>query len=357
MPAEQELRWLTLAFRAAMHIWDDDRTLNLSAHAVQLAREVGALSKLALAINDRAILLLLTGDPSAAGSAVDEAYATAEALRSGFVPYGAMGVAAWQGDEAETANLVDASLENAAKRGEGAGMAGAEWADAVLNNGLGRYDRALTAAQRAFGSANQLVLGLSNWVLAELVEAAARTGTSDTAVEAHRQLAEMAAASGTEWALGVEARARALVSPEHSAEKFYRESIEHLGVTRMRAELARAHLLFGEWLRRQGRRIDARAELHTALGMLEAMGMEGFAERTRRELRATGETARKRRPETRGELTAQEAQVAKLAQDGLSNHEIAARLYISARTVQYHLSKVFAKLGITSRGQLDRALK
>jgi len=357
MTVDRELRWLSLAYRSAMHIWDDNLTLTFSERYIQLSREAGALSELSFALNPRAILLFLSGDPSGAASAVEEAYATAEALQSNIAAYGGMGVAALRGDEAEASALIEAARNNASTRGEGAGIVGAEWAEAVLSNGLGRYHQALGAARRAVEPMNQWVFGLSNWALVELIEASARTGMSEGAAHAYRRLGEMAAASGTDWVLGVEARSRALVSQDDSAEKLYRESIEHLGVTRMRVELARAHLLFGEWLRRQGRRLDARKQLYIALEMLEVMGMEGFAERARRELRATGETARKRRVESRGELTAQEAQVAKLARDGLSNPEIAARLYISARTVQYHLSKVFAKLGINSRSQLDRTLK
>lgn len=354
MPAAQELRWLSLAYRAAMHIWDDERTLALSARFAQLAREVGALNELALAVNARSLLLLLSGEPTAATSAVEEAYATADALRSTWVPYGAMCVAAWRGDETEALALIAATMQSSELRGEGSGMAGAHWAQAVLNNGLGRYPQALEAARRAVDSTKRWVLGLSNWALSELIEAAARAGTSESAADAHRQLSEIAAASGTDWVLGVEARARALVSHDEAAEKLYRESIERLALTKMRAELARAHLLFGEWLRRQRRRADARLELHTALEMFEAYRMNAFAERARRELAATGETARKRNVETIGDLTPQEMQVARLAREGLTNPEIAARLYISARTVQYHLSKVFAKLGITSRNQLDR---
>ena len=198
--------------------------------------------------------------------------------------------------------------------------------------------------------------GLINWVTVELIEAAVRAGEGTTIADAYRQLGDVAGASGTNWALGIEARARALLSEDEEAEKWYRESIERLSATRLNAEAARAHLLFGEWLRRQRRRADARAELHVAVETFEALRMEGFAERARRELRATGETTRKRRVESRSELTAQEAQVAKLARDGLSNPEIAARLYMSARTVQYHLSKVFAKLDISSWVQLDRVL-
>ncbi len=357
MPADEELRWLSLAYRTAMDVWDDEHALTLSARSVQLAREVGSLSELALAVNDHALLLLFSGELRAALSAVEEAYATAEATRSSIVPWGPMGVAAWRGDEGETTDLIRAERARSAAFGAGSSIAGSDWAEAVLNNGLGRYKQSLAAAQRAVEAANHWVFGLSNWALMELIEAAARSGMNHAATHAHRQLAEMAEASGTEWALGANARARALVSEDSGAGKLYQESIEHLGMTRMKADLARTHLLFGEWLRRQGRRTDARAELHVALEMLEATGLEGFAERARRELRATGETARKRQVDTQSQLTAQEAQVAMLARDGLTNPEIASRLYISARTVQYHLSKVFSKLGITSRSQLDRVIE
>jgi DNA-binding CsgD family transcriptional regulator len=195
------------------------------------------------------------------------------------------------------------------------------------------------------------------WPAVELIEAAARSGRSDMAADALRGLAEITTASGTDWALGIEARSRALLADGDTAERFYRESIERLGRTRIRADLARAHLLYGEWLRRERRRIDARAQLRIAHDMLDTMGMEAFAERARRELQATGETARKRSVTTDDEqLTAQEGQIARMARDGLSNPEIAARLFISPRTVQYHLRKVFTKLGIESRSQLDGVL-
>jgi DNA-binding CsgD family transcriptional regulator len=234
------------------------------------------------------------------------------------------------------------------------GSSFAEWATAVLNNGLGDYLKAMTAAQRATEYPGEMVS--PTWALVELVEAAARSG-SDIAAEALRRLAEITSTSGTDWALGVEARSRALLSDGDAAERLYRESIERLGRTHMRADLARAHLVYGEWLRRERRRIDARAQLRIAHDMLEAMGMAAFAERARRELQAAGETARKRSVATGDEqLTAQEAQIARMARDGLSNPEIAARMFISARTVQYHLRKVFTKLGIESRTQLDGVL-
>jgi DNA-binding CsgD family transcriptional regulator len=246
-------------------------------------------------------------------------------------------------------------LREATQRGEGLAISAAEWASAALNNGLGRYDQALGAAQRA--SENHFEIGFSNWALAELVEAAARSGMTETTAGAFRRLADMTSASGTDWALGIQARSRALLSEAEEAEGSYREAIARLGRTRIRAELARAHLLYGEWLRRQRRRTDARQQLRTAHGMLDAMGMAAFAARARRELQATGDTARPRVVAAGdGELTPQEAQIARLARDGFSNPEIATRLFLSPRTVQYHLGKVFTKLDITSRRQLRHIL-
>ena len=276
------------------------------------------------------------------------------ATGSNLERYGAMSVGAFRGNDADTSALIQATLRDVSLRGEGLGITAAEWANALLNNGLGQYQEALAAARRA--TENSWELGFSNWAVVELVEAAARSKMRDTAADAYRRLAEMTGASGTDWALGVEARSHALVADGEEAERLYRESIARLGPTRLQAELARAHLLYGEWLRRESRRGDAREQLRTAHELLEAMGMEAFAARARRELRATGETVRKRSVETRSELTPQEAQVAELARDGLSNPEIGARLFISARTAQYHLSKVFTKLDITSRSQLDRVL-
>jgi DNA-binding CsgD family transcriptional regulator len=224
----------------------------------------------------------------------------------------------------------------------------------VLFNGLGRYEDALAAAEQAAEDPHEL--GLSTWVPTEIIEAAVRSGDRERAAGPLRRLQEISRAAGTDWALGVEARSRALLSEGEAAERLYLEAIERLGRTRIRVALARAHLLYGEWLRRQGRRMDAREQLRIAHQLYSSMGMEGFAERARRELLATGETVRKRSVETHGELTAQEMQIARLAKNGLSNQEIGARLFISARTVKYHLGKVFAKLDISSRAQLDRVL-
>jgi DNA-binding CsgD family transcriptional regulator len=223
----------------------------------------------------------------------------------------------------------------------------------VLHNGLGRHAAARDAAWRAF---QRDPLGYGPFLVPELAEAAYRTGDVKLVRAALEWLSERTAVTPSDWARGIEARVRAFLSRGEAAESLYRESIDRLGRTRVRTELARSHLLYGEWLRRERRRADAREQLRTAYGMLEAMGIGAFAERARRELAATGETARKRTVETSGQLTAQETQIARLARDGLSNPEIGARLFISARTVQYHLGKVFTKLGISSRSQLDRAL-
>ncbi|MGH3804801.1 MAG: helix-turn-helix transcriptional regulator, partial [Pseudonocardiaceae bacterium] len=332
-----------------------DRWKLLTARYVQLARETGALSELPLALAVRAYMLLFAGDLTAAASLTDELQAVKEATGSALAPYGALGVAALRGDEAEASALIDATIKDVTRRGEGAGITFAQWANAALNNGLGHNDKAVAAGLRA--TAYDKDLALLCWSLVELIEATARCGMTETATRAYRQLTEMASASGTDWVLGAQARSHALLSEGDAAERLYREAIARLGKTRLRVDLARAHLLYGEWLRRERRRSEARKQLHTAHDMLEAMGMEAFAERARRELQATGATARKRPDGARHEeLTAQEAQIARLARDGLSNPEIGTRLFISAHTVQYHLRKVFTKLGITSRSQLDRVL-
>ncbi len=355
MSVEEELRWYWLAGIVAGHVWDDDRWRLLSDRHIQLARDVGALSELPMALNSRAFITLFAGDLAETAALVQELQAVTEATGTNIAPYAGMALAALRGRQAETTALVDATIKDVSLRGEGNGIAVAEWATAVLNNGVGDYLTAMTAAQRASEYPGEMIS--PTWAAVEFIEAAARSGKSDIAAEALRRLAEITSASGTDWALGVEARSRALLSDGDTAERLYHESIERLSRTRVRVELARAHLVYGEWLRRQRRRIDARAQLRIAHEMLEAMGMEAFAERARRELQATGETTRKRSVATADEqLTAQEAQIARMARDGLSNPEIAARMFISARTVQYHLRKVFTKLGIESRTQLDLVL-
>jgi DNA-binding CsgD family transcriptional regulator len=270
-----------------------------------------------------------------------------------------MMLAAWQGRDREAYELIQATVQTATESGAGALAGLADWASSVLDNGLGRYEAARDAARRAV---ERDQLGLGPLIVAELAEAAARTGDTALVRTALDWLSERTRVTPTGWALGIEARIRALLSDGQTADRWYRESVERLGQTRVRAELARSHLLHGEWLRRQGRRAEARVPLRTARQLLEEMGIQGFAERARRELRATGETGRARTAlavRTAGAsemLTAQEAQVARLARDGLSNPEIGARLFISPRTAQYHLSHVFTKLGITSRSQLYRVL-
>jgi DNA-binding CsgD family transcriptional regulator len=355
MSADEELRWLWMAGVVARHVWDDDSWQAFSERHVQLARDVGALGELPLALNSHAFMLLFAGDLTGVDSLLQELWPAMAVTGSNLAPYAALGLAALAGRQTEAAALIDATITDVRARGEGIGITVTEWASGVLNNGVGDYQKAMTAARYSADYMGEMVA--PTWATVELIEAAARSRRGDVAGRALGRLADITNASGTDWALGVEARSRALLSEGDAAEKLYRESIERLGRTRLGADCARSHLLYGEWLRRQRRRVDARAQLRTAHEMLEAMGMEAFADRARRELLATGETARRRSACTADQkLTAQEAQIARMARDGLSNPEIAARLFISVRTVQYHLSKVFAKLGIESRGQLARAL-
>lgn len=352
---DEELRWLWLASVAAMQIWDYDLWDTLSARHVRLVRETGALSDLPLALISRTYIPLFAGDLSAAASLIDETQAVTEATGSNMAPYGALGLAALRGNVVQAEPLIESTIEDVSRRGEGVGINFAEWARAVLHNGHGSYHEALAAAQRA--TAYEADLGTMIWPTVEIIEAAVRTGATETATTAFRRLSELTRASGTDWALGLQARSRALLTEGEEAGRHYREAIAHLARTRVRTDLARAHLLYGEWLRRQRARAEAREQLRIAHGMFEAIGMAAFAERARRELQASGVTVHKRAATTgHTELTAQEAQIARLARDGLTNPEIGIRLFISAHTVQYHLRKVFAKLGIDSRSQLDRVL-
>ena len=304
-------------------------------------------------LNQLASAAVWWGDFAAAASLIAEADAVCEATGARIPPYAAMRLVSLQGREAEAVPLIQAAVEEAAAVGQGVAVAAADWATASLYHGLGRYQETLAAARQAVEHAQ---MNISVWALPELVEAAARTGNTQLASEALDQLADWTQAGGTDWGLGVEARSRALLSDGEQADRLYREAITRLGRTRIRPELAHAHLLYGEWLRRQRRRTDAREQLRTACQMLDEIGMEAFAGRARHELRAAGATARRRAVTVRVELTVQEAQIARLAAEGLSNPEIGTRLFLSPRTVQYHLGKVFTKLGITSRAQLGRAL-
>jgi DNA-binding CsgD family transcriptional regulator len=355
MTADEELRRMWLAVSTAMRIWDYETWATLSARYVRLCRETGALSELPLALTSRAFSLLFAGDLGGAAAVAAEVQAVKEATGSNLAAYGALGLAALRGDEAAATALISATRDEVTRRGEGIGITFTDWASAVLSNGLGHYPQAEAASRHAI--AFGIEVAPVCWSLVEQVEAAARTGMASTATAAHDRLREMTGATRTDWALGIEARSHALLAGGVQADALYRESIGCLARTRLRVDLARAHLLYGEWLRRERRPGDAREQLRTALAMFEAMGVAGFAERTRRELRAAGGTVQKRTAASRDdELTAQEAQIARLARDGLSNPEIGTRLFISARTVQYHLRKVFAKLGITSRSQLASML-
>jgi DNA-binding CsgD family transcriptional regulator len=266
-------------------------------------------------------------------------------------PYVGLAHVAFHGREAEAAQLIEATTREVVRRGEGqGGLTFVHWVTAVLHNGLGRYGEALAAAQQAAEDTHASWWRI--WGSVELIEAAARSGEAQLAVDALAQLSETTGASGTDWALGVEARSRALLTEGDAAEPLYREAIQRLERTRVRVELARAHLVYGEWLRRERRRIDARERLRTAHELFTEFGMEAFAERARVELEATGEHARKRNVDTRDDLTPQETQIARLAADGATNQEIAAQLFISRSTVDYHLRKAFRKLGVKSRHQL-----
>jgi DNA-binding CsgD family transcriptional regulator len=350
--AEEGLSWLWLAGLAAMAVWDDETWHILASRHVKLARDAGALSELPLAIRWRILLHTHTGELAEGAALIAEAQAVADATGSQLGPHGDLGVAAWRGREAEATELIQATMDGMTSRGEGRG-ATSQYAAALLHNGLGHYDKALAAAELACEYDDIGVLG---WSLAELVEAAVRSGQPARASDALQRLAETTRASGTDWALGTEARSRALLSEGETAENSYREAIERLGRTRMRPAVARAHLLYGEWLRRENRRQDARAELRTAHGLLTTMGIEAFAERARRELLATGDTVRKRTVQTASELTAQEAHIARLAVGGRTNVEIGAQLFLSTRTVEWHLGKVYTKLGVGSRRELPRAM-
>src|SRR3954447_22996493 len=354
LSGEEGIRWLWLACRTAMDLWDDESWFVLSAPQVQLAPHGGRLTVLPMALNLQAGIHLFAGQFAAAEVLGEEARAVSDAIANADVPYARLILAGWRGQRGETSRLTAAGDRDATARGEGRTIGVGKYATAVLYNGLARYDDALAAALQATEYAEDLAF--FPWGLVELIEAAARSGNADLAAEGLRRLSDRTRTSGTDWALGVEAQSRALVSDDDVAEDLLREAIERLGRTRVRVALARARLLYGEWLRRQRRRLDAREQLRSAHDQFSQFGMEAFAERARAELEATGEHARKRTVETSDQLTAQETQIARLARDGLSNPEIAAQLFISPKTVEYHLHKVFTKLGIRSRNQLHRVL-
>src|SRR5262245_24162612 len=346
-----DVRWLWLACRLAQDLWDDELWYVLATRGLRVARDTGTLSMLPIAATYRASLHVHAGAFGAASSLIEEADTTTQATEMAPLKYASLMLAAWRGNEADGLELIEAGRLEATARGEGMGLGVIEWATALLYNGCGRYAEALAAAQRGCEHDD---VGLFAWSLAELIEAGVRSGATDAAAAAFVRLSERTRASATDWALGIEAGSGALLNEGQDAERLYRDAVERLARSRGVVHLARARLRYGEWLRRENRRVDAREQLRAAHEMFSDIGAEGFAERARHELVATGETVRSRADDARGVLTPQEAHIARLARDGLSNPEIGAQLFISPRTVQYHLRKVFLKLEITSRNQLSR---
>ncbi len=351
---EEVLRWGWLASRAANLVWDYDSGLEIGLRAVALARESGALEALAVVDNACGQAAAVGGDFSGAALLVAEVNTLKDATGTRIAPHAALVLAGMRGDESQASELIADVMVRSVQGGQGTAVQYAWWSKAVLMNGLARYDEALEAAVEA--SEHTPELFIASWALIELVEAAVRSAHHDLARDALQRLAEHVDGCGNDWALGVLARSKALLNEGDEAELLYREAMDRLGHTHLRPELARAHLLYGEWLRRQGRRVDARNQLRTAHDLLGTIGMEAFVERARHELLATGENVQSRVVGTREQLTAQEALVAQLASDGLTNPEIGARLFLSARTVEWHLSKVFAKIGVNSRRELKATL-
>jgi DNA-binding CsgD family transcriptional regulator len=352
-PTVSEARWHWLACRLAQDLWDDELWSVLATRGVRVARQTGELGALARAATYRAGLHVHAGAFDAASALIAEADAITHATGMAPLKYASLMLAAWRGNEANFLRLIEAGRVEATARGEGIALGVLEWASALLYNGRGRYAEALAAAQR--GCEHDDLVQFA-WNLVELIEAGVRSGATEAASPALDRLSDRTRASGTDWALGIEAGSRALLTEGGAAEVLHREAIERLSRSRGRVHLARARLLYGEWLRREQRRVDARDQLRAAHEMFTAMRAEGFAERARVELLATGETVRKRTVETRDDLTAQEAQIARLARDGRTNPEIGAQLFISPRTVEWHLRNVFTKLGIRSRRELHDAL-
>jgi len=350
---EENFRWGWLTTVPSNVLWDDETWHAINARQLHRAREVGALARLPIDLTAMAILIAWWGDFAAAASAIAESEAVTEATGTRIAPYSAMLLAALRGREGEATAMIESTIAGATAGGQGIGVQFAQWTAAILFNGLGRYEHALASAQAA--TKDELELFLPAWARPELIESATKSGRPDLAAAAFEELTSATTAAGTDWALGVAARSRALLEEGRSADASYGEAIDRLGRTRFRPELARAHLLYGEWLRREGRRSAARVQLRTSYDMLTGIGMEAFAERARVELLATGEKVRKRPAAGPEQLTLQEAQIARLARDGLSNPEIGARLFLSHRTVEWHLHKVFAKLGVTSRRDLRHA--
>jgi DNA-binding CsgD family transcriptional regulator len=351
--AEHDMRWPWLSARSAADLFDDDSWHLLATRHVVIARDTGALGVLQIGLMYLGVLRVFEGTLNAAAALIEEADSVIDATGSRRIDIAKLMLAACRGDEAETTSLIADVEREAIARGQGVVLTFCEHARAILHNGLGHYDLALSAAQQASARDE---LSVSNWALVELVEAAARSARPELAADALERLQQRTQAAGTEWALGIEARSRALVNDGAIAEDLCREAIARLARCRLALELARAHLLYGEWLRRARRRRDARAQLRRAHEMFTDMRATAFADRAARELQATGETARKRTAGTTDDLTPHEARIARMARDGASNQEIANQLFVSRKTIEYHLHKVFIKLGISTREHLDRVL-
>ncbi|WP_427917294.1 helix-turn-helix transcriptional regulator [Streptomyces sp. cg40] len=347
------MRWLWLTWLVANDLWDDETCQELATCAVRTARETGALNFLPLALNSRAVQHVHAGEFDLASALIDESDTMTEVTGNSPLGYAGAFLQVWRGDDARVAERIDERVRDAMAWGEGRAIGQAHYVIAVLYNGLGRYQDALARAEQAWEYEELAGFGFT---LFELVEAGARSDAPEAAAAALRRLEEQACAAGTDWALGVLARSRALLRDGEEADLLYREAIEHLRRCRVAVHLARTHLVYGEWLRRENRRSDAREQLRIAYDMLSGFGATAFAERARRELLATGESVRQRAVDVRDVLTAQEAQIARLAADGKSNSEIGAELFISPRTVEWHLHKVFTKLDVTSRNKLRAAL-
>jgi DNA-binding CsgD family transcriptional regulator/tetratricopeptide (TPR) repeat protein len=354
IPTKDVLRWGWLAPMAAHVAWDPDASTAIYERQAQIVREAGALAELPVFAQSLALDKVWNGDLAEAALLIAESDTVAAATGSQLFPSATLRLAAMRGREAEAVPLIEAVIQQSATRGQGLAVRVAQWSAATLYNGLSRYHEAASAAREV--TADDIDPYPQMWALSELAEAATRSGETELARRAIERLGEVTVPAGTDWALATEARSRALLLDGETADDLYQEATERFGRTQLRPEIARAHLLHGEWLRREGRRVDAREQLRSAYEMFVVIGMEAFAERARRELNATGEKVRKRSPETSDELTPQEEQIARLARDGFSNPEIGAQLFISARTVEWHLRKVFAKLGISSRRQLRTAL-
>ena len=351
---EEVLRWAWLATVAAVYVWDYDTCLAVATREVEVARDLGALEVLPVGLNILSEMLCLSGDYAGAAQLIAEAEAVTEATGTLVGPYGALMLAGFRGDEAEASKLIDATIREATPSGQGIAVQFAHYATAVVMNGLGRYEEGLTAAIEASNDTPEMVI--STWALSEVIEAASRTQNTEIGERALTRLEEKTQGSEAAWAFGILARGRALLSDDDEAEPLYRQSIARLAGTRLRPDLARSRLLYGEWLRRANRRSDAREQLRVAHEAFVSMGAHAFADRARHELLATGEKVRRRRDDTRDELTHQEEHIARLARDGLTNPEIGAQLFLSPRTVEWHLRKVFTKLGISSRRGLRDAL-